>query len=285
MSFIQPPFWAIPSSVRQSLHAVAIVVTPPAVEPISVTEVKGRFRLPTGTTEDADLALLIRASRVQVEKDLNGACLVPTVLDQWQDRFHRSRVLEILRWPLQSVASVKTYDQDDVEATFASSKYLVDTSLPGRVLLNADESWPTSLRIHRAIAVRHTCGFGGAAKTVSSIVRASTTATVTTAAAHGYATGQRITIAGADQADYNGTFEIVVTGATTFTFTVAGSPTTPATGVLTATSLGIPETYLMAMMMLIGHWYMNREAGAPGAVATLPLAYESLISDAPVCVV
>lgn len=69
---------------------------------------------------------------------------------------------------------------------------------------------------------------------VSSITRSGTTATVTTASAHGRATNDYMTIAGADQADYNGTWKITVTGGSTFTFTVLVSATTPATGTMTA---------------------------------------------------
>lgn len=69
---------------------------------------------------------------------------------------------------------------------------------------------------------------------VSSIVRSSTTATVTTATAHGLATGDVALIAGAVETEYNGEFVITVTSATTFTCDVAGSPSTPATGTITS---------------------------------------------------
>lgn len=67
---------------------------------------------------------------------------------------------------------------------------------------------------------------------ITSITRSSTTATVTTAAAHGLSTGAKVTIAGAEQADYNISATITVVDTTTFTYTVANSPTTPATGTL-----------------------------------------------------
>jgi len=78
-------------------------------------------------------------------------------------------------------------------------------------------------------------------KAVTSITRASTTATVTTTLAHGYTTGNSVTILGATQSDYNGTFTITVTGANTFTYTVANSPTTPATGTITS-NIPVPYT-------------------------------------------
>jgi hypothetical protein len=68
---------------------------------------------------------------------------------------------------------------------------------------------------------------------VTSITRASTTATVT-ATAHGFTTGDQVNIRGAAETDYNGDFIVTVTDANTFTYTVSGSPATPATGTIVA---------------------------------------------------
>jgi hypothetical protein len=68
---------------------------------------------------------------------------------------------------------------------------------------------------------------------VTSITRSSTTATVT-ATAHGFTTGDQVNIRGAVQTDYNGDFIVTVTDANTFTYTVSGSPATPATGTIIA---------------------------------------------------
>lgn len=66
---------------------------------------------------------------------------------------------------------------------------------------------------------------------IASITRSGTTATATTRWPHGLSNGQ-VTIHGADVAAYDGIVTITVTGASTFTYTVAGSPTTPAAGSL-----------------------------------------------------
>lgn len=79
-------------------------------------------------------------------------------------------------------------------------------------------------------------GYGSVS--VSSITRSGTTATATTATAHGLATGDVATIAGATETDYNGNFVVTVTSSTTFTYTVANSPTTPATGTITSKRAG-----------------------------------------------
>lgn len=78
---------------------------------------------------------------------------------------------------------------------------------------------------------------------VSSITRSGTTATATTASEHGLASGVSVTISGANEAEYNITATITVTSATTFTYIVSGTPSTPATGTIlvafTATSIQV----------------------------------------------
>jgi len=69
---------------------------------------------------------------------------------------------------------------------------------------------------------------------VSSITRVGDVATVTTGLAHGFVDNDVVFIKGADQSDYNILAQITNTASTTFDYTVAGSPTTPATGTITA---------------------------------------------------
>lgn len=66
---------------------------------------------------------------------------------------------------------------------------------------------------------------------VLSIARSGTTATATSNG-HPLASGIEITISGADQAEYNGTFEVTVINQNTFTYEVSGTPATPATGAI-----------------------------------------------------
>lgn len=68
-----------------------------------------------------------------------------------------------------------------------------------------------------------------AGKTISSITFVSTTATLTTATDHGLTTGDYVTISGTTPADYSGEFQITVTGATTFTYTMLTTPSGNAT--------------------------------------------------------
>lgn len=70
----------------------------------------------------------------------------------------------------------------------------------------------------------------------ATITRSGTTATVTETAHRVHTTGSYVTISGADQAEYNDTFWAFSATVDTYTFTVSGSPATPATGTITARS-------------------------------------------------
>jgi hypothetical protein len=77
------------------------------------------------------------------------------------------------------------------------------------------------------------------AQTINSITRSGTTATLTTAAAHGLVSGNYVTISGATPSGFNGSYVITVTGVTTFTYVMATTPANNATVVGTYTVLGI----------------------------------------------
>lgn len=46
-----------------------------------------------------------------------------------------------------------------------------------------------------------------------------------------------------------------------------------------ATAASVPETIKLAMKMLIGAWYENREAAQPGALAAVPFAVDALLAS------
>ncbi len=82
----------------------------------------------------------------------------------------------------------------------------------------------------------------GATSLSATITRSGTTATVTTAANHSFSAGQQITVSGADQSQYNGSFTVASVGSplptNTLTYTVTTAPTSPATGTITAMGAG-----------------------------------------------
>ncbi|QDL38918.1 PilC/PilY family type IV pilus protein [Rhodoferax sediminis] len=76
-----------------------------------------------------------------------------------------------------------------------------------------------------------------------SLTRSGTTVTATSSAAHGYVTGQTVTIAGATGSRYNGSYVVTTTGTNTFTYTITDGPATPdggGTAKVGSTSYTIP---------------------------------------------
>jgi hypothetical protein len=71
---------------------------------------------------------------------------------------------------------------------------------------------------------------------VGGITRSGSTASVQHTA-HGLATNDKVLIRGADQQEYNGVREITFDSADGYTYTVSGTPATPATGTLTSTGI------------------------------------------------
>ena len=70
---------------------------------------------------------------------------------------------------------------------------------------------------------------------VATLTRSGTTATATTSGTHGFAVGEWVDVAGADQAAYNGRVKVTAAPAVNqFAYEVTGSPATPATGTITA---------------------------------------------------
>ena len=180
------------------------VITPPALEPVTLGEARLHCRV--DVEDDDDLLLrLIMAARQYAEQREWRAYLTQTLelyLDCWPVRTE----IWLPRPPLQSITSVKYYDEDDVEYTLASTAYLVDSvSQPGRLVLRSGQSWPSAtLRPANAIVIRFVAGWA---------------------------------------------------------------------------SLGeLPLRIRQAMLLLIGHWYENREASISGAVSRpLEFAVDALL--------
>lgn len=83
----------------------------------------------------------------------------------------------------------------------------------------------------------------GTSFTVSTLTSSGTTATLKTSVSHGLSTGNYVRVGGATQVPYNGDFSIAVTGASTFTYTISGTTTSPATGSITLNRLKTPMVW------------------------------------------
>lgn len=74
------------------------------------------------------------------------------------------------------------------------------------------------------------CGFNYTRSSAAVTITRSGSVATATLAGHTFAVGDQIRIDNANETEYNGVFTITAVTATTFDFTVTGSPTSPATG-------------------------------------------------------
>ena len=182
-----------------------ILVTAPAMEPVTLIEAKLHLRV-DHDTENTLINGYIELARLEVEK-ITRRALITQTWDLWMDAFPDDDELKLPKPPLQSITSIKYYDVNNVEATMSSSDYFVDMkSTPGRVGLASGKSWPgTALRDLSGVVIRFVAGYG-------------------------------------------------------------------------SLNTDVPRNQRLAMMLLIGHYYENREASSQ-SVFQLPMGVEALLSD------
>ena len=110
-----------------------------------------------------------------------------------------------------------------------------DITINNNVTITIKAVTSTSTAIENARVSIESNGGALASSLATTITRVGTTATAT-ATAHGMKSGDVAIVRGADQAEYTGAHTITVVDANTYTYTVSGSPATPATGTVTTTT-------------------------------------------------
>lgn len=139
------------------------VVTPPALEPVSLEEMKAQLNI---TSDDDDVLITgkIKAAREFIERQL-GQSLIETEYLITLDSFPRGSI-EISGGPIVSVESVKYTAVDGTEATLAPADYSVDVaSNPARVAVGAS-GWPSLGDGINRVRVAYLAGYGDAAADV-----------------------------------------------------------------------------------------------------------------------
>jgi len=141
------------------------LLTPPAIEPVTLAEAKAHARIDT-EADDALIATLITSARQWAEHYTNRAFITQT----WRlslDAPPKTDVVLLPRAPLQSVASFQYFDDADAATTFAEAHYFVDTSRePGRLVLRLGATWPSPVRTANGIVITYIAGYGDGADNV-----------------------------------------------------------------------------------------------------------------------
>lgn len=165
------------------------LVIAPAVEPVSVDELRAHLRLDS-TADDTYLADLITGAREFVEGETRRALVEQTwalFLDRipqrdvmgWWDgvregaiTMESARSIELPISPLVSVDHVKYYSDDNVATVWPSTNYHVDTaSKPGRLSLRTSGVWPVFTRPTNGLEIQYKAGHGSQAGDVPAALR------------------------------------------------------------------------------------------------------------------
>jgi uncharacterized phiE125 gp8 family phage protein len=136
----------------------AALITPPALEPVSLADAKAHLRLDTDE-DDALISAALTAARVQVEAK-SRRVLIEQGWRVYLDAWPKKRIVTIPVAPLISVASLSVFDPTGDEITVDAGDYEVDAvSTPGRLFLSS----PVPVLVGRAvngIEIDVTAGYG-----------------------------------------------------------------------------------------------------------------------------
>lgn len=148
------------------------LITPPSIEPVSLSEMRVQCRVDAADTgEDALLAIYITAARMAAEHELQRALIYKT----WELRLDAFPEAEInLGMAMaSSVISVQYIDQAGALQVLSPALYALDASTAPGWLLPADgTSWPATDAVANAVRVQFVAGFGATADSVPANVRA-----------------------------------------------------------------------------------------------------------------
>lgn len=141
------------------MSGACVVISPPAAEPLSLTEAKLHLREPAAA-DDGLVTALITAARIQVENYVHRALITQT-RELKLDCFPSA--IELPFPPIASLTSVKYTDLNGAEQTVDSADLDTDTaSSPGRIQPAYGANWPSTRPGFNAVRVRYVCGYGSA---------------------------------------------------------------------------------------------------------------------------
>jgi uncharacterized phiE125 gp8 family phage protein len=138
----------------------AILLTPPALEPVSLADAKLFLRVEHDDDDDV-IAALVAAARVQVEAQTRRALIGQTwrlVRDVWP----AAGRLPIMPVPLQQVTAIRVFDADGAPHVLDAADFDVDTASAPAVLAFARGAPRTPGKLAAGIEVDITAGYGDA---------------------------------------------------------------------------------------------------------------------------
>lgn len=128
----------------------------PATSPITLAEAKENSYITIADDDTLIQAMIDTATGLC--QDYTGLQLVDATyiqtLDAWQD------IIELLVNPVQSITSIKYYDEDDALQTLTATDFILDDfSIPNRLVKDVDITLPTLKDKPNAIEITFVAGY------------------------------------------------------------------------------------------------------------------------------
>jgi len=173
----------------------SVLVTAPATEPVTASELRIHLRTDSTELPDAEANSLLAEARSHIENQTGFAFISQTwrlAIDRWPaggeawwdgvremsiTELYRSNSLQSVtppRWPLASITSITTYDEASNSTSVTTANVFdVDTyRTPGRLTLKRGQTWPVALRASNAIEIVYVAGYANAAAVPAMMKRA-----------------------------------------------------------------------------------------------------------------
>ncbi|MDB5597383.1 MAG: hypothetical protein JWM36_4344 [Hyphomicrobiales bacterium] len=146
------------------------LITPPAEEPISISEAKSHLRVEHDEDDDL-IGSYVAAARHHLEM-MTGRAFVTQTWEAVCNAFS-CHGMELARVPVQSVVSIKFDDVTGTEQTLPSDRYVLDNLRePAWLIAGATNGWPSTADAVNAVRVQFVAGYGAAASVPVSIKQA-----------------------------------------------------------------------------------------------------------------
>ncbi len=147
-----------------------VLTTGPALEPVSLDEVKAHLRI-DHVDEDVLLASLVTTARIHLETRLGLSFITQNwmlVLDQWPDAPN----IFLPLGPVQQITGITLYDSSDQTSVIDTASYALDAiSQPARLVWRGAMPKPAPQRAYNGIEISLTTGFGANALDVPQPLR------------------------------------------------------------------------------------------------------------------
>lgn len=135
------------------------LVDAPDTEPVTLEQLKLQAHI-TYDIQDSVLNSYLLAGRLKAEEYQRQSYITQT----WRLTLDcvPNIPINLLRGPVQSVSSVKVYDENDAEYNVDISNFSIDTDhVPAKMVLKPSGSWPSiTYREFGAVKIDYICGYG-----------------------------------------------------------------------------------------------------------------------------